>query len=66
MVASFTQRVAELLVLRDGLGELALRLEQPLLQGMYTTRGVGEATAQARHLRLEALHLGSPLGVVVI
>src|SRR5690606_37234682 len=49
----FAQGVGELLVLGDRLGELALVLEQPLLEGAHPLRRVLEATTQRLHLLLE-------------
>ena len=48
--ARFTQRVAQLLVLPDRLGELALGLEQTLLEGPDTIRRIGQARPQLRDL----------------
>ena len=46
MFARLTERVAQLLVLADGLGQLALGLEQTLLEGADTVRRVGQARPQ--------------------
>ena len=47
----------ELLVLGDGLGELALRLEQALLERAHPLRGVLEPAAQDDDLFLQGLQL---------
>lgn len=52
-----TERGRELLVLRDGLGELALGLEEALLEGANPLGGVLEAAAEDDDVLLEALHL---------
>ena len=53
VLARLAQGVAELLVLGDGLGQLALGLEQPLLEGAHPLGRVGQLRAQARDLLLE-------------
>ena len=59
VLARLTQGVAELLVLGDGLGQLALGLEQPLLERAHPLRGVGEAGAQVGDLVVERVGLGA-------
>ena len=49
----FSQGVAELLVLRDGVGQLALGLQQSLLQGALALGGIGELAAELFDLSLE-------------
>ena len=51
--ARLTERVAQLLVLADRLGELALGLEQTLLEGPDAIRSVGEACPQLGDLLAE-------------
>ena len=51
--ARLTEGVAQLLVLPDGLGELALGLEQTLLEGPDAIRSVGEARPQLGDLLAE-------------
>ena len=53
VLARLAQGVAQLLVLGDGLGQLALGLEQPLLERAHALRGVGEAGAQVGDLVVE-------------
>ena len=62
VLARLTQGVGELLVLADRLGELALRLEQPLLERAHPLRCVLEAPAQAAHLFFEVGRLTPQLG----
>ena len=50
------QRGRESFVLRDGLGELALRLEQSFFEGAHPLRRVLEAAAEDDHLFFERLH----------
>ncbi len=57
MLARLTQRGGELLVLGDGLGELALRLEEALFERSHPLRGVLEAAAQDDDLFLQRLRL---------
>ena len=57
MLARLAEGGGEPLVLGDRLGELALGLEHPLLEGPYPLRGVLEATAQNDDLFLEGLQL---------
>ena len=52
----------QLLVLRQRLGELALRLEEPLLQGPDPLRGVLEPPAEADDLLLQRLELALEIG----
>ena len=55
VLARLPQRVAQLLVLGHRLGQLALGLEQPLLEGAHPLRGVGQlASAGGRSPRPEA------------
>ena len=54
MLARLAQGGRQLLVLGDGLGELALRLEQPLLERPDPLRRVLETAAQDHDLFLEA------------
>ena len=66
VVARLAQRVGELLVLGHRLGELALRLEQPLLERAHPLGGVLQAPAQGQHLFLQCTHLidvGRPVRV---
>ena len=53
VVARLSQRVGELLVLGHRLGELALRLEQPLLERAHPLGCVLQAPPQRQHLFLE-------------
>ena len=53
VLAGLAQRVGELLILRDGLAELALRLEQALLEGADTLGRVLQPAAQRGDLVLE-------------
>ena len=55
MLARLTQGGRELLVLGDGLGELALGLEQSLLEGADALGGVLQPPAEDDDLFLEAL-----------
>ena len=57
MLARLAERVAQLLVLRRLLGELALRLEQTLLERAQPVGRVGQARAQVRDLLAEDLDL---------
>ena len=57
VLARLAQRRRELLVLRDGLGELALGLEQTLLERSHPLGRVLEAAAQDDDLFLQRLHL---------
>ena len=57
VLAGLTQRGREALVLGDGLGELALRLEQPLLEGPHPLGRVLEAAPEDDDLFLERLQL---------
>ena len=59
MLAGFPQGVAELLVLGDRLGQLALGLEQPLLEGADPLRGVGEPSPQVGDLVAQGVDLGA-------
>ena len=66
VLARLAQGVGELLVLGHRLGELALGLEQPLLERAHPLGGVLEAPAQGQHLFLEGTHLldvGRPVRV---
>ena len=72
VLARLAQRVAQLLVLGGLLGQLALRLEQPLLERAHPVGRVGEAGAQVgvlltqqRELRLERASVVLPLLVSV-
>ena len=53
VLARLAQRVAQLLVLRHRLGQLALGLEQALLEGPDPLGPVGHLAAEARHLLVE-------------
>jgi hypothetical protein len=72
VLAGLAQRVRELLVLRDGVRELALGLQQPLLEGTLPLGRLGQLAPQLgdlfvhdRHLGLQhRLVLGVVLGVV--
>ena len=55
VLARLTQRGGELLVLGDGLGELALGLEQALFEGADALRGVLQPAAEDDDLFFEAL-----------
>ncbi len=55
MLARLAQGVGELLVLRDGLGELALGLEQSLLEGAHALGCVLQPAAQLLDLLFEDL-----------
>ena len=57
MLAGLTQRGGEALVLGDRLGELALRLEQPLLEGPHALGCVLEPAPEDDDLFLERLQL---------
>jgi hypothetical protein len=66
VLAGLPQRVAELLVLGHGLGQLTLRLQQALLEGADPLRGIGHAGAQMSDLVVQRVDLGSHgLGVLV-
>ena len=58
VLARLAEGGRQALVLRDGLGQLALRLEQPLLEGADPLRGVLEPAAEDDDLFLERLQLG--------
>ena len=53
VLARLTQRVAELLVLDDGVGQLALGLEQALLEGAHPLGRIGQLAAQVGDLLVE-------------
>jgi hypothetical protein len=53
VLARFAQRVRQLLVLSDGGGELALGLEEALLEGVHTLGCVCEPGAQVCDLLLQ-------------
>ncbi len=57
VLPGFTQRGGEAFVLRDGLGELALGLEQALLEGPHPLGRVLEAASEDDDLLLEGLQL---------
>ena len=59
VLARLPQRVAELLVLGDGLGQLALGLEQPLLERAHPLGRVGEPGPQVGDLLVQRVDLGS-------
>ena len=59
VLAGLPQRVAQLLVLADGLGQLALRLEQALLERPHALRRVGHAGAQVGDLVVQRVDLSS-------
>jgi len=61
VLTRLTQGRREPFVLGDGLGELALGLEETLLQGADALGGVLQATAEDHDLLLEALDLGLEL-----
>ena len=66
MLAGLPQGVAELLVLGDGLGQLALGLEQPLLEGAHPLRGVGQPGPEVGDLVAQRVDLGTQgLGALV-
>ena len=58
VLARLAQGVAELLVLGDGLGQLALGLQQPLLERAHPLRGVGHLAPEVGDLVLERVDLG--------
>ncbi len=62
VLAGLAQGVGQLLVLRDGLGQLALALEQALLEGAHPFGGVGQPSSQRGHLLLEQPGLVTQLG----
>ncbi len=57
MLAGLTQRVAELLVLGNGLRQLALGLEQSFLEGAHALGRVGQLAPQTGDLVFEELDL---------
>ena len=57
MLARLAQHRRELLVLGDGLGELALGLEETLLERANTLRSVLQSSAQDHDFFLQRLHL---------
>src|SRR4029450_11886445 len=59
VLASLPERVAQLLVLRDRLGQLALGLEQTFLQRAHPLRGIGKPGAQMGDLLAQRVDLGS-------
>ena len=59
VLARLSQRVAELLVLGHRLGELALRLEEALLEGADALRRVRHARPQVRDLVVQRVDLGT-------
>src|SRR5439155_27046294 len=61
LVALGLQRGRDLLVLRKGPGEIALRLEELLLEDLHLAWGVPEPAAKQRDLVLKELHLGLKL-----
>jgi hypothetical protein len=62
VLAGLLEREGQLLVLRDGLGKLALGLEQALLEGADAVRGLGQAPAQLDDLFLGNVHPLDQLG----
>ena len=62
MLARLAQGVGELLVLRHGLGQLALGLEQPLLERAHALGRVLQPAPQRDDLFLERLRLLAELG----
>ncbi len=66
MLARFAQGVAQLLVLRRGLSELALGLEQPFLELAQPLGRFGQLAAQVPHLFFEQHHLRPELGLDVV
>ena len=54
VLAGLPQGVGQALVLRQGLLQLALGLEEPLLQGPHPLGGVGQPPAQGGHLLFES------------
>ncbi len=62
VLPGFPEGGRQLLVLRQRLGELALRLEEPLLQGPDPLRGVLQPPAQADDLLLQRLELALEIG----
>ena len=65
VLAGFAQGVGELLVLADRLGELALRLEQPFLEGVDAAGRIGESRSQVRDLLDQGCDLDR-LGLVIV
>ena len=59
VLARLPQGVAQLLVLGDGLGQLTLGLEQPLLEGAHSLRGIGQAGSKVGDLFDQRVDLGS-------
>ena len=59
VLARLPQGVAELLVLGDGLRQLALRLEQALLECANALRRVGHAVAEVGDLLVQRFDLGT-------
>ncbi len=57
VLTGLTEGVGQLLVLRDGLLELALGLEQLLLEGADALRGVLQPAAKGADLLLQSLDL---------
>jgi ferredoxin len=57
VLTSLTQCVAQLLVLADGLGQLALGLQQALLERAHPLGGIEQLAAQVDDLFLETLGL---------
>jgi hypothetical protein len=57
VVSRLTQGVGQLLVLGHCLGELALRLQQPLLERAHALGRILEPAPEGQHLFLEGPHL---------
>jgi hypothetical protein len=67
VLASLAQGVAELLVLADRVRELALGLEQPLLERPHPLRRIGQASAQIGDLLLEHHDLSAQdIGILTV
>jgi hypothetical protein len=66
VLARLTERVAELLVLRGLLGELALDLEQALLERAHPVGCIGESGAQVGVLLAQQGELRLERGSVVL
>ncbi len=63
VLARLAQRVGQLLVLGNRFGQLALRLEQPLLERADPTRRIGESRPEMVDFLAECLDLLDELGV---
>ena len=66
MLARLAQGVGELFVLGDGLCELALALQEALLERAHALGRVLELAAQPHHVLFEHLHLLLEVGDLVL